>query len=513
MDDVILEMRNITKDYPGVRALDQVNIRLRKGKVLALVGENGAGKSTLVKILSGVVSHSEFKGEILLAGEHVQFSGTREAEAAGISIIHQELNLLQNVSVAENVFLDRQPLSSSGMINWDRMYVDSNKILRRLNASFDSRLILEELSVGQQQIVEIAKALSLNTHILVLDEPTSALTDKEKNELFGVIDELKKDNVSIVFISHKFDEIEQVADEVVVLRDGRVIGDVIPFDEIDTDKIIAKMVGRKMEEMFPKTHFERGKKTLEVRNLTVKHPQLQNKYLVNDISFEAYEGELLTIYGLMGSGRTELANAIFGVYGKSVEGEIMLNNNRLYHASPSDAIKNGIGLVTEDRKNLGLLLDQEIPFNMTIASLDRFVSRFIMDGLKEREVTQKYVDELDVKTPSLDVQVKQLSGGNQQKIVLGKWLVTESEVLILDEPTKGIDVGAKVEVYRLINELIRQGVTVIMISSELPEVLSMSDRVLVMCENRKVADLTRQEITEEILMEYATGSFERSAMQ
>ena len=509
MDTVILEMRNIIKDFPGVRALDQVNLRLKKGKVLALVGENGAGKSTLVKILSGVFPFSEFEGEIYLEGKPVKFSGTREAEAAGISIIHQELNLLQNLSIAENIFIDRQPLTNIGTIDWDRMYADADKLLQRLDVNIDSRTMLGELSIGQQQMVEIAKALSLDTRIIVFDEPTSALTDKERNELFKVIDELKENGVSIIYISHKLDEIEEIADEVIVLRDGKTIGEIVSFAETNIDEIITKMVGRNIADMFPKTYFERQAKTLEIRNLTVEHPKFKDKYLIKDVSFTAYKGELLTIYGLMGSGRTELANAIFGVYGKRTKGEVILNNKKLEINSPGEAIKNGIGLITEDRKKFGLLLDQDIPFNITIASLDKFIGKYIIDQLKERQTAQKYVKELNIKTPSLNVRIKQLSGGNQQKVVLGKWLVTESEVLILDEPTRGIDVGAKTEVYQLINELIKQGVTVIMISSELPEVMGMSDRVLVMCENEKVAEFSREEITEEKLLEYATGSFRK----
>lgn len=509
MADIILEMKDIVKDFPGVRALDHVNFRVKKGAVLALVGENGAGKSTLVKILSGVWPYPTYEGDIYLEDDLVQFYNTREAEETGIGIIHQELNLVQDLTVAENIYLDRQPLSIFGGIKWEQMYANAGKVLSRLNMNIEPTTILKELPVGKQQMVEIAKALSINTKILVLDEPTSALTDSEVKELFRVIGELKESGVSIIYISHKLEEIKEIADEVAVLRDGSSIGEVTPIAEITLDEIITRMVGRDIEDMFPKQDFERGAKTLEVKNLTVKHPKLVNKYLVKDVSFTAYKGEILGISGLMGAGRTELVNTIFGVYGKETEGEVLLNGEKLSINSPADAIKNGIGLITEDRKELGLLLDKDLIFNTTLSSLDKFVEKNSINYLREIKMTEKYIDELNIKTPSVTVMVEKLSGGNQQKVVIGKWLVTEPQVLILDEPTRGIDVGAKVEVYRLMNKLVEEGVTVIMISSELPEIMGMSDRILIMCENKKVTELTREEATKEKIMEYATGSFRR----
>ncbi|MEC9490493.1 MAG: sugar ABC transporter ATP-binding protein [Halanaerobiales bacterium] len=506
MAEEILEMKSIIKDFPGVRALDHVNFTLEKGEILALVGENGAGKSTLMKVLSGVWPYPSYEGDIYLDDQLVRFDNTREAEEAGIGIIHQELNLLPDLSVAENIFLDRHPLNKFGGIKWEQLYDDAAKMLSRLNMNIDPRTELGDLTVGKQQMVEIAKALSLDTRILVFDEPTSALTESEINELFTVINELRASGVSIIYISHKMEEIKEIADSVVVLRDGSTIGDKIKIDQVTLDEIITRMVGRDIDDLFPKHDFKRGEKTLEVKNISVPDPFNSDKKLVDNVSFSAYRGEILGISGLMGAGRTELVNAIFGVYGKKSEGEIYLNGEKLNIKAPVDAINNGIALVTEDRKELGLLLDKNLVMNMTLPSIEKFSSKLAMDNHAERAVAHKYVDELNIKTPGLDVFVEKLSGGNQQKVVIGKWLITESDVLILDEPTRGIDVGAKTEVYRLMNQLVEQGVTVIMISSELPEIMGMSDRIVVMSEGKKTAELKRSEADQETIMKYATGN-------
>lgn len=506
MAEEILEMKNIVKDFPGVRALDNVNFRLEKGEILALVGENGAGKSTLVKVLSGVWPYPTYEGDIYLDDKIVRFDNTREAEEAGIGIIHQELNLLPDLSVAENIFLDRHPLNKFGGIKWEQLYNNAEKVLSRLNMHIDPRTELGDLTVGKQQMVEIAKALSLDTRILVFDEPTSALTESEINELFTVINELRASGVSIIYISHKMEEIKKIADSVVVLRDGATIGDKIKIGQVTLDEIISRMVGRDIDDLFPSHDFKRGDKTLEVKNISVPDPFNPEKKLVDDVSFTAYKGQILGISGLMGAGRTELVNAIFGVYGKKSEGEIYLNGKKLNIKAPADAIENGIALVTEDRKELGLLLDKNLVMNMTLPSIKKFSSKMVMDNHAERTVAEKYVDELNIKTPSLDVFVEKLSGGNQQKVVIGKWLITDSDVLILDEPTRGIDVGAKTEVYRLMNQLVEQGVTVIMISSELPEIMGMSDRIVVMSEGKKTAELERADADQETIMKYATGN-------
>ncbi|MGM0370313.1 MAG: sugar ABC transporter ATP-binding protein [Bacillota bacterium] len=508
MSEVMLEMKDIIKDFPGVRALDHVNLKAYKGEVLALVGENGAGKSTLMKVLSGVHPYPTHEGEIYIKGERKEFANTREAEAAGVAIIHQELNLIPGLSVAENIFLDRQFTSSIGKIDWNQLYNETEKVLARLNIyDIEPTDLIKDLTVGNQQMIEIAKALSLDAEILVLDEPTSALTDSEVDELFRVINELKEQGVCMVYISHKMEEIEEIADRVAVLRDGQSIGDIIKIEDITLDGIITRMVGNEVDEMFPKEKFERGEKTLEVKNLEVDHPLREGEKKVKGVSFEAYQGEILGIAGLMGSGRTELVSGIFGAYPEDTHGEVYIRGEKVEIDSPEAAIENGIGLIPEDRKEIGLLLTRDVVDNFSAASLDKFSTFGVMDELEERKNTREYVDKLSIKTPSIYSNVATLSGGNQQKVVIGKWLTTDPDILILDEPTRGIDVGAKVEIHRLMNKLVEQGVTVIMISSELPEVLGMSDRVLIMCEGEAVATLDRAEATKEKVMEYASGNF------
>jgi D-xylose transport system ATP-binding protein len=507
MSDVVLKMEHIVKDFPGVRALDGVDFEVRAGEVLALVGENGAGKSTLMKVLSGVWPHPSYEGEIHVRGERMRFAGTREAERAGIAIIHQELNLIPELTVAENIFLDRQPRTLLGTIDWNRLFSDTSALLARLNIrDFEPMDQVKALTVGKQQIVEIAKALSLDARILIFDEPTSALTDKEVAELFRIIRDLKARGASMVYISHKMDEIKEICDRVQVLRDGKTIGESTPIASISMDEIIHRMVGRDIQSMFPKETFERGAKTIEVKNLSVAHPSLPGARKVDSVSFTAYRGEILGIAGLMGAGRSELVQAIFGAYApRDWEGEIHLDGKRLHIRSPQDAIRHGIALITEDRKLLGLVLGQTVLANLVLPSLDQLCNRWgVVDDHKERALARENVEELRVKTPGLDVLIDTLSGGNQQKVVIAKWLNTRPEVLILDEPTRGIDIGAKVEIYKLMNRLVGSGVTVIMVSSELPEVMGMSDRILVMCEGRKVAELDRAQATKENIMHYAT---------
>ncbi|MBM7556493.1 ABC-type sugar transport system ATPase subunit [Halanaerobacter jeridensis] len=507
LSEVMLEMKDIIKDFPGVRALDHVNLKAYKGEVLALVGENGAGKSTLMKVLSGVHPASTHEGEIYIKGERKKFANTKEAESAGVAIIHQELNLIPGMSVAENIFLDRQ-YTNGPSINWGKLYNETEKVLARLNIyDIEPTDLIKDLTVGKQQMIEIAKALSLNAEILVLDEPTSALTDSEVDELFRVINELKEQGVCMVFISHKMEEIEQIADRVAVLRDGKSIGDITKIEDITLDGIITRMVGDEVDEMFPKEKFERGEKTLEVRDLEVDHPLREGEKKVKGVSFEAYKGEILGIAGLMGSGRTELVSGIFGAYPDDTHGEVYIRGDKVEINSPEEAVEHGIGLIPEDRKEIGLLLTRNVVDNVSAASLSKFSTMGVMNEQEERKNTREYVDQLSIKTPSIDANVATLSGGNQQKVVIGKWLTTDPDILILDEPTRGIDVGAKVEIHRLMNKLVEQGVTVIMISSELPEVLGMSDRVLVMCEGEAVATLDRAEATKEKVMEYASGNF------
>ncbi len=509
MGDVVLEMKNIVKDFPGVRALNSVNFQARTGEVLALMGENGAGKSTLMKVLSGVWPYPTYEGEIYIRGELKQFSNTKDAEASGVAIIYQELNLIPDLTVAENIFLDRQFTTFAGVINWSKLFAEAQKLLDELNIKdFKPTDKVKELTVGKQQMVEIAKALSKKANILVFDEPTSALTDKEVASLFEIIRKLKQQGVCMSYISHKMEELQQIADRVIVLRDGKTIGDVTPLAELTLDQIISRMVGRDIKDMFPKKEFGRKEKILEVKNFEVDHPLLPGEKKVKNASFSAYKGEILGISGLMGSGRTELVSAIFGALPGQARGEVYLEGQKKQIRSPQEAIQLGLALVTEDRKRIGLILGQSVMQNMMISSLETICNRWgIINPAKERNLAQDYVKQLGVKTPGLDVGIETLSGGNQQKVIIAKWLNTKPRVLILDEPTRGIDVGAKVEIYNLLNKLVEEGVTVIIISSELPEVMGMSDRILVMCEGEIVAELTRIQATKEMIMEYATGSF------
>ncbi|WP_222705806.1 sugar ABC transporter ATP-binding protein [Salidesulfovibrio onnuriiensis] len=508
MGEVVLEMKNIVKDFPGVRALDDVNFEARAGEVLALVGENGAGKSTLMKVLSGVWPYPTYEGDIFVKGKRCRFRNTREAEAAKVAIIYQELNLIPELTVAENIFLDRQFCSRLGVVNWSRVYAEAQNLLDQLHIKgVNPTDKVSELTVGKQQMVEIAKALSKDAEILVFDEPTSALTDKEVDALFKTIRKLKENGVCMTYISHKMDELEIIADRVAVLRDGKTIGEVTPMSEITMDEIINRMVGRDIKDMFPKMKANRGEKVLEVKNLCLKHPTLPGKQLIKDVSFDAYRGEILGISGLMGSGRSELVSSIFGAYRRGVCGEVHLHGKKLKIKRPQDAIRNGIALVTEDRKALGLVLGQSVLTNMTIGSLETVAHQWgVINKAKERNLARDYIGKLNIKTPGLDVAIDTLSGGNQQKVIVAKWLNTAPKVLILDEPTRGIDIGAKVEIYNLLNKLVEEGVTVIMISSELPEIMGMCHRILVMCEGEIAAELDETEATKELIMEYGTGS-------
>jgi D-xylose transport system ATP-binding protein len=509
MSDVVLKMEHIVKDFPGVRALDDVNFEARAGEVLALMGENGAGKSTLMKVLGGVWPYPSYQGDIFIKGERRRFGSTREAMDAGIVIIHQELNLIPELTVAENIFLDRQPTNRFGAIDWRQMNADAERLLRELGISdLKPTDLVKHIAVGKQQMVEIAKALSKRADILILDEPTSALSDKEAAELFRVIRGLRQAGVCLCYISHKMEEISAIADRIVVLRDGRTIGDVTPISDITLDQIIARMVGRELKELYPASSRQRGEKILEIRNLNVDHPALAGERKIRDASFSAYRGEMLGLCGLMGSGRTTLASAIFGAFPAATHGEVLVEGKKVDIRSPADAIACGIALLTEDRKALGLFLGQPITFNTTISSLQTVSSPPIgvIDANEERALTERYIAQLNVRAASADVPVGTLSGGNQQKILLARWLNANPKIFILDEPTRGIDIGAKVEIHKLLNRLAEQGVAIIVISSELEEVLGISDRILVMNEGRIVSEFTREEAKREAIMEWATGA-------
>ena len=502
MADYALEMRSITKEFPGVRALDGVTFNVKKGEIHALVGENGAGKSTLMKILSGVYPAGTFGGDIVINGEKMSFGRIKDSEKAGVAIIYQELALVKQLSVCENISLGNE-IAGHGVIDWDKSFMKSEAALKKVGLKVSSAEKLLHLGVGEQQLVEIAKALSKDAKILILDEPTAALTESEAANLLKILKELRKSGVTCIYISHRLREIFEIADTITVLRDGKTICTQSKTDFTE-EKLIAKMVGRELTQIYPRKKRVIGETLMEVKNWTVYDPAI-DETVVEDVSFTVKKGEILGIAGLIGAGRTELVMSMFGAFGRISSGRIFLEGRELALKSAGDAIKAGISLVSEDRKRFGLVLSMDIKKNMSLASLSKISKNTVIDENEEIRYAEKYSRELKVKTPSIEQIVGNLSGGNQQKVVLGKWLMTGPKVLILDEPTRGIDVGAKFEIYTLINELVDAGVCVIMISSELPEVLGMSDRILVMHEGKFTGELLIENATEEKIMYYATG--------
>jgi D-xylose transport system ATP-binding protein len=499
----LLEMKQITKEFPGVKALDGVTFDLETGEFHALVGENGAGKSTLMKILSGVYPAGTYGGEIFVNDELKQFQTIREAENAGIAIIFQELSLVKELTVGENIFLGREP-SRFGVINWSELYHRATKLLQDLHLPIDPRTPVGNLGIGQQQLVEIAKALSQNAKILVLDEPTAALTESEVETLFTILGKLKSRGVGMIYISHKLDEVFLMSDRITVLRDGRTVG-TQKREDLTKEKVISLMVGREVGDIFPKAAHEFGETVLEIKNLTAFESEPPHKKLVDDVSFSVRKGEVLGIAGLMGAGRSELLMTIFGAWFGRASGEIYVEGKRVEIDSPSEAIRNGIGFVTEDRKRFGLILEQTILENMTLAGLKQISGAFLTNRTRESIAAKSAIESLRVKANSPLTVANTLSGGNQQKVVLGKWLLTKPKILFLDEPTRGIDVGAKQEIYAEINKLAKKGLAIVMVSSELPEVLGLSDRILVLHEGKLTGEFTRAQATPEKVMVAATG--------
>ena len=499
----LLEMRNIVKEFPGVRALDGVSFTLETGEFHALVGENGAGKSTLMKVLSGVYPYGSYSGDIVIEGEERQFKGVRDSEQAGVAIIFQELSLVKELTVGENIFLGKEP-ASMGVINWSELYHKATKLLQDLNLPIDPRLQVGNLGIGQQQLVEIAKALSQEAKILVLDEPTAALTESEVETLFSILEQLKSRGVGMIYISHKLDEVFRMSDRITVLRDGRTVG-THNAEDLTKEKVIAAMVGREVGDIFPTREHEFGNTVLEIKNLTAYSVDSPDKKVVNSVSFSVREGEVLGIAGLMGAGRSELLMSVFGAWQGNYSREIYINGVQTEIDSPRDAISQGIGFVTEDRKRFGLILEQTILDNMTLAGLRRITGGFLIHRMRETAAAQGPMRSLRVKANSPLTVAGTLSGGNQQKVVLGKWLLTNPKVLFLDEPTRGIDVGAKQEIYAEINKLAKEGMAIVLVSSELPEVLGLSDRVLVLHEGRMTGEFARTEATPERVMAAATG--------
>ncbi|MDR3356914.1 MAG: sugar ABC transporter ATP-binding protein [Spirochaetaceae bacterium] len=495
MDDVLLvRAEGISKSFSGVPALKNVCFDLRPGEVHALLGENGAGKSTLMKIISGVYTRDE--GELYIEGRAAGDLTPLSAQKLGIGIIHQELNLCPHLSVAENIYLNRE-VSSFGITNRRKQNREAQKYLAALELDVDPDTPVRELPVSKQQMVEICKTLSMNAKIIIMDEPTSALTDKEIEDLFNVIKMLKAENCGVIYISHRLEELSRIVDRVTILRDGRYIK-TLDFADTNLEEIIALMVGRSLNEKFPKIAVERGGKVLEVKNLSSPHG-----VGVKDVSFELYQGEIVAFAGLMGAGRTETARAVSGA-DRASAGEIFLGGKKIAVKNIRDAIKEGIYCVPEDRKKDGLCVKMTLAENITLPSLE-LVSNFgVISGAKESEKALKMKDALKIKTPGIAQCVANLSGGNQQKVVVGKWLMRKAKVVIFDEPTRGIDVASKIEIYNIINELKKQGIGVMFVSSELPEVLGMSDRILVMCNGRITANLETKNTNQEEILKYAT---------
>ena len=500
----LLEMKNIVKEFPGVKALDGVSFTLEQGEFHSLVGENGAGKSTLMKVLSGVYSAGTYTGEILIEDQPKQFRSIRDSEGAGVAIIFQELSLVKELTVGENIFLGQEP-SRLGVINWSELYHKASKLLDDLHLQIDPRDKVGSLGIGQQQLVEIAKALSKNARILVLDEPTAALTESEVETLFVILRKLKARNVGMIYISHKLDEVFTMSDRITVLRDGKTVGTHMAAD-LTKDKVIAAMVGREVGNIFPEAKHKFGDVALEIRGLTVYSPDNPDKRLVDNVSFNVRKGEVLGVAGLMGAGRTELLMAIFGAWQGKFTREILVGGKPISVDSPLAAIKSGIGFVTEDRKRFGLILPQTILDNMTLAGLKSISGRILTNRTREAIAAEGPMRSLHIKASSSMAVAGTLSGGNQQKVVLGKWLLTNPKILFLDEPTRGIDVGAKQEIYGEINKLAEQGMAIVLVSSELPEVLGLSDRVMVLHEGKVTGEFVRGDATPEKVMSAATGN-------
>lgn len=503
MSDNILEMRDITKSFSGIKALADVNFTIKRGEIHALCGENGAGKSTLMKVLSGVWPCGSYEGKIILNGKECEFHNVRESEQAGIAIIYQELALVSEMDAGENVFLNAWHMKN-GLIDFPSIYYHTKQICRELKMNIDPTKKVREFGVGVQQLIEIAKALAKKADILVLDEPTASLTESEVEVLMEFLKELKGKGVTCIYISHKLDEVLNVSDNVTVLRDGKTVG-TYPTAELDESFLIRQMVGRELSDRFPYKPRALGETIFEVEQYSVAKEGEKNKKMLDGISFSIRAGEIVGIAGLMGSGRTELALSLFGFLNGKKSGTVRLRGKETHIASPSDAIGQGLGMVSEDRKRLGLFLDQSVVKNIVAASLPKISRRGVIDENEQIYLAKKYEEELKIKTPSLQADVKSLSGGNQQKVVLAKWLMTEPDVLFLDEPTRGIDVGAKYEIYNIMMDLAKKGVAIIMISSELPEVLGMSDRIIVMHEGKITGELSHDEANQEKIMHLATG--------
>ncbi|MDK2811695.1 MAG: inositol transport system ATP-binding protein [Petroclostridium sp.] len=494
--EYILEMSNISKSFPGVKALDNVQLKIRKGTVHALMGENGAGKSTLMKILAGIYQPDD--GTIIFKGNQIEVKNPHDALKYGISMIHQELSPIPHMTVAENIFLGREPLiGKTGLVDKKKMVEDAKELLEKLEMhDINPTALMHQLSIAKTQQVEIAKAISYDSDLIIMDEPTSAITEVEVEHLFKIVRNLRDKGVAIIFITHKMDEVFKIVDEITVFRDGQYIGTELA-ENLNKEKLIEMMVGREITQMFPKEPAEIGEVILSVKNLT-------KSGLFENVSFDLRKGEILGFAGLMGAGRTEVMESIFGIR-KADQGEVYIKGEKVEINTPRDAIKRKMAFLTEDRKLTGVFLPLAVRDNIVVSCIDKFINGLFLNKKKIEEVCQQEKDKLAIKTPNMNQKIKNLSGGNQQKVLISRWLLTDPDILILDEPTRGIDVGAKSEIHRLMSKLAQQGKAVIMISSELPEILGMSDRILVMHEGKITGELDRFEATQEKVLEYATG--------
>lgn len=490
-EEYVLELKGITKIFPGVKALDGVHFQLKKGEIHALMGENGAGKSTFIKVITGV--HKAEEGEMFLNGKKVDFKGPKDAQEAGIAAIYQHVTAYPQLTVAENIFMGHEKIKH-GIIQWKEMNEAADALLKELNADFKATDEMGALSVAQQQMVEISKALSSNAKIIIMDEPTASLTKKESEELYRITEKLRDNGASIIFISHRFEDMYRLATRVTVFRDSRYVGS-YNVDEISNKDLITAMVGREINDMFPKPEVKIGKEVLRVENLS-------REGFFKDISFTLHAGEIVGLTGLVGARRTEVIQTIYGIE-KLNSGKIFMEGREVKIKNPQDAIKNGIGLLTEDRSNLGLILDWGIGRNITLTEIEKFGNKFFTNDKAERAAAKKLAEDVDTKAVSLFDKVSTLSGGNQQKVAVAKVLASDLKVLIMDEPTKGVDVGAKAEIYDIMGQLALQGYAILMISSEMPEILGMCDRIMVMCEGRLTGELQRGEATQETILEFA----------
>ena len=504
MDDLILEMRNITKEYPGVKALDNVNLQVKRGEIHSLVGENGAGKSTLMNVLSGTIPFGQYTGDIIYNGKKCEFRNIHDSEKLGIVIIHQELALIPELTIAENMFLGNERKNSLGFIDWAKTYSLAAEEMKRVDLKESPDVLIKDIGTGKQQLVEIAKALSKNVKLLILDEPTSSLNEEDSKMLLDMLLDFKKQGLTAIIITHKLNEVAYVSDRITVIRDGSTIETLDNHDHnIDEERIIKGMVGRELTNRYPeREHNVSDEIIFEAQDWTVHHPVYTEKQVVKGVSFNVRRGEVVGFSGLQGAGRTELAMSLFGrSYGSHISGREFIKGQEVKLSNEKDAIKHGLAYVTEDRKTNGLVLSQSIARNTTMSRLEKVTGAFnIVDDAKEIEVAEEYVKAMRTKTPSVHQDVGNLSGGNQQKVLLSKWMFADPDILILDEPSRGIDVGAKYEIYCIINEMVAQGKAVVMISSELPELLGMSDRIYIMNEGRMVGELDTKDATQEKIM-------------